>query len=56
MVIVLCEQKGSTVYVAGNFLERKLSRIGEKYDFRGENLRGLLAFAAPRQISRRKLS
>ena len=24
---------------------RKLSRIGEKYDFRGENFRGLLTFA-----------
>ena len=46
--------------IAGNFRERKLLRIGEKYDFHGENVRGLLAFAAPKdatpQISWRKLS
>ena len=46
--------------IAGNFRGRKLSRIGEKYDFHGENFRGLLTFAAPKdatpQISRRKLS
>ena len=45
---------------SGNFCGRKLSRIGEKYIFRGENFRGLLAFAAPMdataQISQRKLS
>ena len=50
-----------TVYrIAGNFQRRKLLRIGEKYDFRGENFHGLLAFAAPKdvtpQISQRKLS
>ena len=32
---------------SGNFCGRKLSRIGEKYIFRGENFRRLLAFAAP---------
>ena len=45
--------------IAGNFQERKHSRIGEKYDFHGENFHGLLACAAPKnatpQISRRKL-
>ena len=44
--------------IAGNFQVRKLSRIGE--NFRGENFRGLLAFAAPKdttlQILQRKLS
>ena len=30
---------------------RKLSRIGEKYDFRGENFRGLLTFAAPKDTT-----
>ena len=47
-------------HIAGNFRERKLLRIGEKYDFRGENVRRLLAFAAPKdttpQITWRKLS
>ena len=42
-----------------NFRGRKLSQIGEKYDFHGENFRGLLAFATPKdatpQISWRKL-
>ena len=33
--------------IAGNFRGRKLSRIGEKDDFRGENFRGLLPFSAP---------
>ena len=46
--------------IAGNFRGRKLSQIGEKYDFHGENFRGLLAFAALKvphpQILRRKLS
>ena len=45
--------------IAGNFQGRKLSQIGEKYDFRGENFCGLLAFAVPKdgmpQILRRKL-
>jgi len=45
---------------AENFRGRKLSRISEKYDFRRENFRGLLGFAAPKdatlQILRRKLS
>ena len=35
----------------GNFQGRKLSRIGEKYDFRGENFRGLLACAAPKDAT-----
>ena len=33
--------------IAENFRGRKLSWIGEKYDFCGENIHGLLAFAAP---------
>ena len=32
--------------IAGNFRGRKLSQIGEKYDFHGENFHGLLTFAA----------
>ena len=34
--------------IAGNFGGRKLSRIGEKYDFRGKNFCRLLTFAAPK--------
>ena len=49
-----------TYRIAGNFRERKLSQICEKYDFRWENFRGLLAFAVQKdatpQISQRKLS
>ena len=57
-ILTWCVQQA--IYrIAGNFRGRKLSRIGEKYDFHGENFRGLLAFAAPKdatpQISRRKL-
>ena len=37
--------------IAGNFRGRKLSRIGEKYDFRRENFRGLLACAAPKDAT-----
>ena len=33
---------------SGNFQGRKLSRIGEKYDFHGENFRRLFAFATPK--------
>ena len=33
--------------IAGNFRGRKLSRIGEKDDFRGEIFRGLLPFSSP---------
>ena len=29
--------KCTVVLIAGNFQGRKLSQIGEKYDFRGEN-------------------
>jgi len=36
---------------SGNFRGRKLSRNGEKYDFRGESFCGLLAFAAPYHVS-----
>ena len=46
--------------IAGNFQGRKLSRIGEKYNFHGGNFRGLLTFATPKdampQILRKKLS
>ena len=49
-----------TYRIAENFQERKLSQIGEKYDFRRENFCGLLAFAAQRtprsQILQRKPS
>ena len=37
--------------IAGNFRGRKPSRIGEKCDFRGENFRRLLAFAAPKDAT-----
>ena len=36
---------------AGNFRGRKLLRICEKYDFRGENFCGLLVFAAPKNVT-----
>ena len=51
---------GASYHIAVNFRGRKLLRIGEKYDFHGENFRGLLSFDAPKdatpQISQRKLS
>ena len=34
--------------IAGNFRERKLSQIGEKYNFRGENFHRLLTFPVPK--------
>ena len=34
--------------IAENFWRRKLLRIGEKYDLHGENFRGLLPFAMPK--------
>ena len=37
--------------IAENFQGRKLSQIGEKCDFRRENFRGLLAFAAPKDAT-----
>ena len=37
--------------IAGNFRGRKLSQIGEKYNFRGENFRGYLTFAAPKDAT-----
>ena len=43
-VLVWC----SWIPYSGKFSREKLLRIGEKYDFRGENLRGLPAFAAPK--------
>ena len=47
-------------HITKNFQGRKLSRIGAKYDFRRENFRRLLAWAANRtpcpQSSLRKLS
>ena len=39
------------VPIAGNFRGRKLSRIGQKYDFCGENFRGLLACAVPKDAT-----
>ena len=38
----------SYIYVAGIFLGRKLSQIGGKLRFCGENFRGLLAHCPPR--------
>ena len=35
-------------HIEGNFQERKISRIDEKYNFREENFRRLLAFAVPK--------
>ena len=37
--------------IVGNFRGRKLSLIDEKYDFRRENFRGMLAFAAPKDVT-----
>ena len=37
--------------IAENFRGRKLSRISEKYDFRGENFCGLLVSAAPKDAT-----
>ena len=37
--------------IAGNFWERKLSQIGEKYDFWGENLRRLLTCDASKETT-----
>ena len=37
--------------IAGNFRGRKLPQIGEKYDFCGENFRGLLACAALKDVT-----
>ena len=51
--------KDEAISYRGNFRGRKLARIDKKYDFRGENSRGLLTFAALRmprpQISQRNL-
>ena len=37
--------------IVGNFRGRKLSRIGEKYNFCRENFHGLLAFATPKDAT-----
>ena len=37
----------SVYCIAETFEGKKLSQIGEKYDFHGENFRGLLTFAMP---------
>ena len=37
--------------LVGNFQGRKLSRIGEKYDFRGENFHRLLTCATPKDAT-----
>ena len=31
--------------------EKTIAKIGEKYDFRGENFCGLLVFAAPKNVT-----
>ena len=46
-----CTELCITYRIAETFRGRKLSQIGEKYDFRGENLCGLLASAAPKDIT-----
>ena len=38
-------------YIAGNFRGRKLSQIGEKYDFYRENFCGLLTCAVPKDAT-----
>ena len=44
--------KGKTwVPYSGKLSREKTSRIGEKYDFRGENFHGLLAFAVPKDAT-----
>ena len=45
----LGSSKRLSYHIVGNFRGRKLSRITEKYDFRGENFRRLLAFASPKE-------
>ena len=59
-VSVLCVLQRTCYHIVGNFRGRKLSQIGEKYNFHGENFRRLLAFAVPKdatpQILQRKLS
>ena len=37
--------------LAENFRGRKVSRIGEKYNFHGENFCGLLTFAVPKDTT-----
>ena len=47
-----CPYDSNITYCVGeNFRGRKLLRIGEKYNFCGENFRGLLAFAAPKDTT-----
>ena len=52
-------EKWEIYRIAGNFQGRKLSRIGEKDNFHGENFRGMLVVPRQKtsrpQISRRKL-
>ena len=43
---IYCWENVPSYRIAVNFRGWKLSRIGEKYDIRGENFRKLLAFAA----------
>ena len=44
--------KGKTwVPYSGKLSREKTSRIGEKYDFRGENFHGLLAFTVPKDAT-----
>ena len=51
MLLQTCTELCITYRIAENFRGRKLSQIGEKYDFRGENLCGLLASAAPKDTT-----
>ena len=41
----------SNYRLAENFRGRKVSRIGEKYNFHGENFCGLLTFAVPKDTT-----
>ena len=51
-VFRLCSGLAFAYRIAEKFRGRKLSQIGEKYDFHGENVRGLLASAAPKDATR----
>jgi len=48
-MIILLDQ--NYYHIEGNFRGRKLSRISEKYDFRGENFSGLLACAVSKDTT-----
>ena len=45
-LVIVASFQVSTYCIAGNFRGRKLSRIGRKGAFRGENFRGMLKLVA----------